>query len=227
MKELGSTSVGTLGISLGASSVLGAAHAEGATGRSTEASSRSHRRPIPTGLGAAFRAGAARAPPLPAPLRLPGGAHIPGSLGALAAGGRGHDEGDGSRLRSLLRGRCGRDLATGTGIDHIAEVEVPLLVLHPEDDQIVKVEHARILADAARDNEARPGLGPPRRAPRDPRGDRPDLDLSRLPRLLRTVGSLRRARGGSGRSRGRGGLLRPRSGLTRLWTQRTTTSSAG
>ena len=30
---------------------------------------------------------------------------------------------------------------------------MPLLVLHPEDDQIIKVEQARILADAAAGNE--------------------------------------------------------------------------
>ena len=39
------------------------------------------------------------------------------------------------------------------GRDHVPEAKVPLLVLHPEDDQIVKVEQARILREAAADND--------------------------------------------------------------------------
>ena len=38
-------------------------------------------------------------------------------------------------------------------MDHVAEAKVPLLVLHPEDDQIIKVEHAEMLRDAAAGNE--------------------------------------------------------------------------
>jgi pimeloyl-ACP methyl ester carboxylesterase len=40
-----------------------------------------------------------------------------------------------------------------SGDKHIAEAKVPLLVLHPEDDQIVKVDHARVLAEAGAGNE--------------------------------------------------------------------------
>ncbi|MCE3265967.1 MAG: hypothetical protein K0S15_676 [Solirubrobacterales bacterium] len=36
---------------------------------------------------------------------------------------------------------------------HVAASKVPLLVLHPENDQIVKVEHARLLAEASAQNE--------------------------------------------------------------------------
>jgi len=39
------------------------------------------------------------------------------------------------------------------GLDRVPDSKVPLLVLHPEDDPIVKVEHARMLADAAKDND--------------------------------------------------------------------------
>jgi predicted alpha/beta-fold hydrolase len=39
------------------------------------------------------------------------------------------------------------------GMDHIREAKVPLLVLHPEDDSIIKVEHARMLEEAALDND--------------------------------------------------------------------------
>jgi predicted alpha/beta-fold hydrolase len=40
-----------------------------------------------------------------------------------------------------------------TGRDQIADARVPLLILHPEDDPIVKVEQARIFADAAKGND--------------------------------------------------------------------------
>ena len=37
--------------------------------------------------------------------------------------------------------------------EHIASARVPVLVLHPEDDQVIPVEHARILDQAAKGNE--------------------------------------------------------------------------
>jgi len=39
------------------------------------------------------------------------------------------------------------------GIDRVPNSKVPLLVLHPENDPIVRVEHARMLAEAAKDND--------------------------------------------------------------------------
>ena len=39
------------------------------------------------------------------------------------------------------------------GVDHVPGSKVPLLVLHPEDDPIVKVEHARMLQQAANGND--------------------------------------------------------------------------
>jgi dipeptidyl aminopeptidase/acylaminoacyl peptidase len=39
------------------------------------------------------------------------------------------------------------------GIDHVPGAKVPLLILHPEDDPIVKVDQARMLAGAAEDND--------------------------------------------------------------------------
>ena len=39
------------------------------------------------------------------------------------------------------------------GLDHVPEAQVPLLVLHPEDDPIIKVDQARMLAEAAKDND--------------------------------------------------------------------------
>jgi pimeloyl-ACP methyl ester carboxylesterase len=43
--------------------------------------------------------------------------------------------------------------ANSRGLDRIPECRVPLLVLHPEDDQIIKVDQARMLAAAAEDND--------------------------------------------------------------------------
>ena len=39
------------------------------------------------------------------------------------------------------------------GIDRVPNAKVPLLILHPEDDYIVKVDQGRLLADAAKDND--------------------------------------------------------------------------
>ena len=37
--------------------------------------------------------------------------------------------------------------------EQIAAARVPVLVLHPEDDQVIPVEHARMLDEAAKENE--------------------------------------------------------------------------
>jgi dipeptidyl aminopeptidase/acylaminoacyl peptidase len=39
------------------------------------------------------------------------------------------------------------------GVDHIPDARVPLLILHPDDDHIIKADQARMLAEAARDND--------------------------------------------------------------------------
>jgi alpha-beta hydrolase superfamily lysophospholipase len=41
----------------------------------------------------------------------------------------------------------------GRGIDHVPNAKVPLLILHPEDDPIIKVDQGRLLAEAAKDND--------------------------------------------------------------------------
>jgi uncharacterized protein len=43
--------------------------------------------------------------------------------------------------------------ANSRGLDRIPDCRVPLLVLHPEDDQIIKADQARMLAAAAEDND--------------------------------------------------------------------------
>ncbi len=154
MKELGSTSVGTLGVSLGGSSVLGASHPEAAAtqldggilavsppavpkdtwGRLAEPVSIKHPRyPIHMAFQAATTS------------RIRAG-HWPEEaedmnriLELVAAPYYGVDE-DEIWQRSAAR-------------DHIAEAKVPVLVLHPVDDPIVKVEQAEILAEAAAGND--------------------------------------------------------------------------
>ena len=154
MKELGSTSVGALGISLGGGSVLNASYAEGAEQaldggiiavsppadperawlRLAEPVPRNHPRyPIHRAFEAAFisrvRSG-----------RWPAEAEDMARVMDTVAG--------------PYYGLSGEQIwRNATGVDHVAEAKVPLLVLHPEDDQIVKVEHARMLEQAARGNE--------------------------------------------------------------------------
>ncbi len=155
LKQLGATSVGALGISLGGSSVLNACHLDDAA----ELARRRHPRglaagPSKAGVGAAFRAGAANASALPDPPRLQGGADVADSLGALAPRRRGHAEGAGEGLRPLLRRQRRSDLAKrDRPRSRRRTSKVPLLILHPEDDHIVKVDQAGILADAAAGND--------------------------------------------------------------------------
>lgn len=43
--------------------------------------------------------------------------------------------------------------ARSSAVNHIAEAKVPVLILHPEDDMIIKVENARMLEQAAAEND--------------------------------------------------------------------------
>ncbi len=154
MKELGSTSVGTLGISLGASSVLGASHAEGAAEaldggvlavsppadpkkaweRLSEPVPRGHPRyPLHYAFQAALtsRVRSGRWPPEAEDML-----HVMDYVSAP------YYRVDAEEIWRRAR-----------AVDHMAEVRVPMLILHPEDDRIVKVEHARMLEQAARGNE--------------------------------------------------------------------------
>ena len=154
MKELGATSVGLLGISLGGSSVLNASDLGGAEelldggilavsppavpeqvwARLAEPVSRRHPRyPLHRAFKAALisRVRSGRWPPDAEDMERVM-EHVSAPYYGVTA-----DE-----IWSRARGR-----------DHVPEAKVPLLVLHPEDDQIVKVEQARILREAAADND--------------------------------------------------------------------------
>ncbi|HEX3562109.1 MAG TPA: alpha/beta hydrolase, partial [Solirubrobacterales bacterium] len=154
MKELGGTSVGALGISLGGSSVLNACDQEDtattldggilavsppavpklAWERLSEPVPRGHPRyPIHKAFEAALisRVRSGRWPP-----------EAEDMLRVMEYVSAPYYQVDAEEIWTESR-----------GIDHVAGATVPLLVLHPEDDPIIKVEHARMLAEASKDND--------------------------------------------------------------------------
>jgi pimeloyl-ACP methyl ester carboxylesterase len=153
LKRLGATSVGALGISLGASSVLGACHPPGAeealeggilavsppadVGASAERLSRDVPRKHPAyALNYAFRAmllSRVRGS------RWPNVTRLDEALDKVSAAYYGLDVEE-IRQRS-------------SAVNHIANARVPVLVLHPEDDQVIPVRNARMLAEAAAGND--------------------------------------------------------------------------
>src|SRR5215208_2196673 len=154
MKELGATSVGALGISLGGGSVLNScdqdetataldggilavsppAIPKAAWERLSEPVPRGHPRyPLHRAFEAALisRVRSGRWPP-----------EAENMLRAMEVVSAPYYKVDAEQIWTHSR-----------GIDHVPGAKVPLLILHPEDDFIVKVEHARMLAEAAKDND--------------------------------------------------------------------------
>jgi pimeloyl-ACP methyl ester carboxylesterase len=154
LKELGATSVGLIGISLGGSSVLNASHLEGADevldggilavsppavpedvwARLSEPVPRNHPRyPLHRAFKAALisRVRSGRWPPEAEDME-----HVMEHVSAPYYG---------VTADEIWRRAAGRE--------HVPETKVPLLILHPEDDQIVKVDQARILEKAAAGND--------------------------------------------------------------------------
>ncbi len=153
LKQLGASSVGALGISLGASAVLGACHTGGAE----------------AGLDGGIVAISPPADPKAMAKRL--SVRLPRTDPSYVL-----NLGFWAMLTSRIRQSdwegvddfvdpVERVSAPHYGVDpeelweraaarnHIAAAKVPVLVLHPEDDEIIPVEHARMLADAARAQE--------------------------------------------------------------------------
>jgi predicted alpha/beta-fold hydrolase len=154
MKELGATSVGTVGISLGGSSVVNACQYEEtattldggilavsppavpklAWERLSEPVPRGHPRyPLHRAFEMALtsRVRSGRWPP-----------EAENMLRAMEVVSAPYYHVDAEEIWTHSR-----------GLDHVPESKVPLLILHPEDDHIVKVEHARMLAEAAKGND--------------------------------------------------------------------------
>ena len=154
LKRMGATSVGALGISLGASSVLGASHLPGAEGAldggilaisppadigdSTERLSRD------------------------LPLKHPGYALNYGFRAMLLSRVRGSRwPEEVSRLNEALDqvsaayyGLHVEEVRQrSSAVNHISRARVPVLVLHPTDDHVIPVRQARMLAEAATGND--------------------------------------------------------------------------
>lgn len=154
MKELGSTSVGALGISLGGGAVLNASFRDG----------------VEESLDGGLIAVSPPADPkqawerLSAPVprnhpRYPIHRAFEAALISRVRSGRWPAEAEEmSRIMDAIAGPyygiSGDEVwRNASGADHVAEAKVPLLILHPEDDQIVKVDQARMLERAARGND--------------------------------------------------------------------------
>jgi predicted alpha/beta-fold hydrolase len=153
LKKLGATSVGALGISLGASSVLGASHPEGAD----EALDGGILAVSPPADIAHVTERLSR----DVPLNHPGYALNYGFRAMLLSRVRGSRWPDVSLLSDALdqvsAAYYGIDVGEihrrSSAVNHIAEARVPVLVLHPEDDHVIPVSQAEMLADAAAGND--------------------------------------------------------------------------
>ena len=153
LKEMGSTSVGALGISLGASSVLGASHPEGAA----EA--------LDGGIIAvsppADVAQATERLSRQVPIKHPAYLLNYGFRAMLLSRVRGSRWPDVSLLSEALDQVSAAYYGVGveeiqrqaSAVNHIAGARVPVLVLHPVDDHVIPVSHAEMLADAAAGND--------------------------------------------------------------------------
>src|SRR3954447_1631224 len=153
LKDLGSTTVGALGISLGGSSVLGACHPDGAD----------------EALDGGILAISPPSDPHAMAVRL--SRRLPRTHPAYLL-----NQGFWAMLTSRIRQSRWEDVedfvdpierisAPYYGVDpdeiwhraaageHIADAKVPVLVLHPSDDEIIPVEQAQELTEAARDND--------------------------------------------------------------------------
>jgi predicted alpha/beta-fold hydrolase len=153
LKQLGATTVGAVGISLGGSAVLGACHAE----RADEA--------LDGGILAISPPADVRAMAKRLSKRLP-----------LSHPAYAINRGFWAMLTSRIREAGWEGIETfldpleqvsaayygvepeelwrrASAKEHIADARVPVLVLHPDDDQVIPVEHARMLDEAARDND--------------------------------------------------------------------------
>ncbi len=153
LKQLGATTVGALGISLGGSAVLGACDAEGADQTldggilavsppaDVKAMARrlSQRLPFSHPAYALNRGFWAM---LTSRIREAGWEGIEDFLDPL------------ERVSAPYYGVEPEELwRRAAAKEHIAAARVPVLVLHPEDDQVIPVEHAQMLGETAKDND--------------------------------------------------------------------------
>jgi len=153
LKELGATTVGALGISLGGSSVLGACHPDGAEDAldggivaiSPPADPKSMAKRLSVRLprtDPAYVLNLAFWAMLKSRVRQGRWEGIENFLDPV------------ERVSAPFYGLEPDELwARAAAREHIHAAKVPVLVLHPEDDEIIPVDHARMLADAAGGSE--------------------------------------------------------------------------
>lgn len=154
LRGLGATSVGALGISLGGGSVLNSCHLPGAAEALSGGILAVSPPAVPKDAWARLSEPVGWGHP-----RYPIHAAFKAALTSRVRSGRWPPETeDMARVLEHVAApyygvSADRIWANACGRDHLAEAKVPVLVLHPVDDQIVKVDQARLLADAARGNE--------------------------------------------------------------------------
>jgi predicted alpha/beta-fold hydrolase len=154
LKDLGATSVGAIGISLGGSAVLAACHPEGAEealdGGILAVSP-------PADVDKVSRRLAKKLPPRHPQYLL--NRLFKAMLLSRTRGSRWapeiEDLNNAIDLVPTAYYRVSGDEVRkrSSAVNHIAKARVPVLILHPEDDHIIKVDQAYLLAEAARDNQ--------------------------------------------------------------------------
>jgi predicted alpha/beta-fold hydrolase len=154
LKELGATSVGALGISLGGSSVLNASNYE-ETANALDGGILAVSPPAdPKQVWERLSEPVPRGHP-----RYPLHKAFESALISRVRSGRWPPEAENmlSAMEVVSAPYYGLDAdeiwAKARGLDRIPDARVPLLILHPEDDPIIKVEQARMLAEAAKGND--------------------------------------------------------------------------
>jgi predicted alpha/beta-fold hydrolase len=154
LKELGATSVGTLGISLGASSVVNACHYE-ETAQVLDGGILAVSPPaVPKQVWERLSEPVPRSHP-----RYPIHRAFQAALTSRIRSGRWPAEAEDmlhvmEHVSAPYYGVGAEEIwRRSTGRDRVGEAKVPMLILHPEDDHIVKVDQARILERAAKGND--------------------------------------------------------------------------
>ena len=154
LRELGATSVGAIGISLGANSVLNASHHEETAAVLDGGIIAVSPPAVPKDVWGRLSEPVPRNHP-----RYPIHMAFKAALTSRVRSGRWPPEAEDmerviEHVSAPYYGVSAEDIwRNSTGRDHISKTKVPLLVLHPEDDHIIKVDQARILEQAARGND--------------------------------------------------------------------------
>ena len=154
LKQLGATTVGALGISLGGSAVLGACHPQGAE-EGLDGGILAISPPADVaGDGRGDCRAACRASHPAYLINLGFWAMLTSRIRGARWAGIDDFMDPIERISAPYYGVEPDELwRRASAKEHITAARVPVLVLHPEDDQVIPVEHARMLEQAAAGNE--------------------------------------------------------------------------